>query len=224
MPLERFTAILGSLPPGRHTVSLQGEGEPFAHPDIWEMATQVREAKHVPYTITNGSLIDAQRVAALFPAIGVSLDTLDNREAERIGRKRLGRVVDNLERLVAEMGGDRIVVHTVNMGQDLRALRSYLNDRGIRRHVIQPLQTKNDYRKCYPQWPVVDHGPPRITMCRYLAKPSMRFFNVDGVDLPCPFIKQISSYRSDKLLKDHFAEGGVPEACLGCREIGGDGQ
>lgn len=220
MPLDRFERILRALPVGPHTVSLQGEGEPLVHPHFWEMAEQVRCAGFVPYTITNGSRIDASRSSVMFPVIGISLDTLDAREAERIGRRHLGRVLGNFEAMVDAMGADRIVVHTVNFGQDIRPLRNYLARIGIRRHLIQPLQGKDDYRQRYPSLAVASPQPDKIAPCRHLQAPFMRYFTVDGVDLPCSYIKDASVYRSDEALRSEFSSGVVPAACNGCREIG----
>mgnify|MGYP002336518558 CR=1 FL=1 len=86
MPLPLFRDILSRLPPGQHTVSLQGEGEPLTHPEFWEMVKLVEQRGCIPYTITNGSKIDPERMGLYFPWIGVSLDTLDADEAQRIGR------------------------------------------------------------------------------------------------------------------------------------------
>ena len=221
MTPERFDAILRALPPGRHTVSLQGEGEPLVHPRFWAMAEAVRAAGHVPYTITNASRIDAGRAAALFPVIGVSLDTLDAGEAERIGRLRLDRVLANFASLVEAMGPERIVVHTVAFGQDLRPLRVHLGRLGVDRHLVQPLQSKRDYRRRYPGRAHAAPRPAVVAPCRYLATPVMRYFTIDGAALPCCFIKDASSYRSDVELRTALAAGVVPAACVGCREIGG---
>ena len=112
---ERRVWRLKKLPDGRYTVSLQGEGEPMAHRDFWRMAERVTQLGKVPYTITNGSLMrHPQRLADAFEAIGVSIDTLDAVEAERIGRLRLPRVLKNLERLLAHMSAERVIVHTVD--------------------------------------------------------------------------------------------------------------
>ncbi len=220
MRMEQFEVILGRLPNGRHTVSLQGEGEPLAHPQFWSMAEKVIDAGFIPYTITNGSLVDAERMAALFPTVGVSLDTLDAEEAERIGRRDLPRVLRRFDALCRAMGAERIIVHSVDLGQDLTPLRSFLAERGIRRHVVQPLQHKEDYRQRYPERvsslsKSVPGGP-----CSYLMRPRMRFFDVRGRGLPCPYIKNPAYYRSDDELRRDFAAAMIPSACAGCGEIG----
>lgn len=219
MEMVLFDAILGRLPKGRHVVSLQGEGEPLAHPHFWRMAEKVVQAGFIPYTITNGSLIDPARIDALFPSIGISLDTLDPAEAERIGRRHLKRVLTRFDALCQRIGAQRIVVHSVDLGQNLEPLRAFLKERGIKRHVVQPLQPKADYRKRYPGWELAEN--PSHGLCRYLVEAPSRYFNIDGVSLPCPFIKDIAGYRSDDILRAEFAASRVSKVCLGCREIGG---
>ncbi len=219
MKQDVFEHILGCMLPGRHTVSLQGEGEPTVHPDFWELVDQVRLRGHIPYTITNGSLIDAQLAHRRFPSLGVSLDTLDAAEAERIGRLKLAEMLANLDALVRVMGSHRIVIHTVDYGQDLSSVKNYAHGRGLR-HFIQPLQRKEDYARRYSDLvlgampPIVADGP-----CRYLAQDSMRFFNIDGVEFPCCFIKDASGYVGISDLRKRMRAGEVPAVCRGCAEI-----
>lgn len=218
MPMDLFAAILGELPSGSHIVSLQGEGEPLAHPRFWEMVERVVRAGHVPYTITNGSLVQATRMAAFFPTVGFSLDTLDPIEAERIGRRNLKRVLARFKALCHAMGPGRIIVHTVDLGQNLAPLREYLSRCGVLRHAVQPLQGKPDYRRNYPDWRIPTI--PRRGICRALQNPDGRYFTVDGIGLPCPYIKDLRAYRSDDLLCADFQAGRVPAVCEGCRELG----
>ena len=142
MELGRFENILGRLPGKRLTVSLQGEGEPVLHPGFWAMVRKVSGTGKWPYTITNCSAIDAAMTAKLFPRIGVSLDTLDHAEAEKIGRFGLSGVLANLERLAAAMGPKRIIIHSVDYGQPLEDVRRYVQSLGAHRHVVQPIQTQ----------------------------------------------------------------------------------
>lgn len=219
MEMELFDAILGRLPHGRHVVSLQGEGEPLAHPRFWEMTENVVRLGFTPYTITNGSLIDPARIEPLFPSIGVSLDTLDPVEAERIGRRQFTRVLERFDALYRRVGPRRINVHSVDFGQNLEPLRVFLKQRGIKRHIVQPLQAKADYRKLYPGWNLAKNS--RHGACRNLVEAATRYFNIDGVSLPCCFIKDVSGYRSDDHLRAEFAASRIPTVCVGCREIGG---
>ena len=49
-----FEMVLGRIPPGPHSVSLQGD-EPTLHPRFWEMVSRVRERGLAPTTITNAT-------------------------------------------------------------------------------------------------------------------------------------------------------------------------
>ena len=214
-----FDGILDRLPPGRHTVSLQGEGEPTVHPRFWSFVDQVARRGHIPYTITNGSLIEPELAHRRFPRLGVSLDTLNAAEAQRIGRLKLPEMLANLDDLVRLMGPSRIVLHTVDYGQDLSPVRSFARVRGLR-HIIQPLQRKEDYACLYPGLvpeatrPVAAAGP-----CRYLVGNFMRFFNIEGLEFPCCFIKDASGYAGITDLRQRMRAGEVPEVCRGCAEI-----
>jgi MoaA/NifB/PqqE/SkfB family radical SAM enzyme len=84
MGLALFDDILKRLGSFPLTVSLQGEGEPTAHPQFWTMIDRLIDLGHRPYIITNASLIDAHQAALKFQTIDVSLDTLDEAEAHRI--------------------------------------------------------------------------------------------------------------------------------------------
>lgn len=57
-----FMSILERLPDEVRYVSLQGEGEPTAHPRLWDMAAEVMRQRRVPYTITNGSYRKVERI------------------------------------------------------------------------------------------------------------------------------------------------------------------
>jgi MoaA/NifB/PqqE/SkfB family radical SAM enzyme len=218
MSLPALEEILSRLPIRPLTISLQGEGEPMLHPEFWEMIAAVRTRGYRPYTITNGSALPhPERVATQLPDIGVSIDTLDAQFAERIGRLQLDRVLRNLDRLLEHMAASRIVIHTVDMGQPLRELKEFVTRRGMR-HLIQPLQRKEDYRKFYAD-AVPSSGHGRTGACMYLRRSHMRYFNVDGVEMPCCFIKNVAEYRGIDWLRESFAERRVPDCCAGCNEL-----
>lgn len=219
MKQEVFDGILNGMPGGRHTVSLQGEGEPTVHPRFWALVDQVARRGHIPYTITNGSLIEPELAHRRFPNLGVSLDTLDATEAQRIGRLKLPEMLANLNTLIRVMGPGRIVLHTVDTGQDLSPVKRYARAHGLR-HLIQPLQRKDDYARLYP-----DRIPQAVRLqvpsglCRYLATDFMRFFNIEGIEFPCCFIKDASGYAGISDLRQRMRAGEVPGACRGCAEI-----
>lgn len=228
MAWSTFTAIVDAIAQPTSTVSLQGEGEPTLHPRFWDMAQYVRDKGHLPYSIVNGSRIDARRTAQMFPRIGISVDTLDARTAEHIGRHNLPKVLANLDALCAAMGPHRIVVMTVDLGQPLEALKAWAQQRGFGSHVIQPLMRKGDYAKAYPPalaQPVTWHAkppsavPPEPQTCQFLHQDVMRYHTWSGQALPCCFIKDTQGIDSIAGLRAMLTQGHVPAGCAGCREL-----
>lgn len=220
MPINLFRGILESLQQTENCkVSLQGEGEPTLHPDFTSMVEMVRQAGHTPYSIINGSHIDAKSIKELFPEIGVSLDTLDPVEAERIGRYNLQQVLDGIERLISVMGTGRIILHTVNYGQSLELLNRFAASRKLYRRVVQPLQPKDDYRFRYPDLGIRPGKWAYRLRCRYLEQPLMRYFDVNGLELPCRYIKDTSQFISTQHTLTTMRQRQLPGCCAGCREI-----
>jgi len=218
MAWERFVGIVDAIAKPRVTVSLQGEGEPSLHPRFWDMVAHVKLRGHVPYTILNGSRVDADRIAANLPTVAVSVDTLDPAEAERIGRHNLQKVMDNVEALVTAMGAGRIVIMSVDVGQPMDLLREWVRLNRFQHHVVQPLQPKADYAKRYrvaPPKPL-----PRLPMtCRFVERDLMRFHPLEGPALPCAFIKDTTGIVSIAGLRQAIGTGEPPAGCLGCREL-----
>jgi MoaA/NifB/PqqE/SkfB family radical SAM enzyme len=218
-----FEAIVARLPAHSGiTVSLQGEGEPTLHPRFWDMVERVRQGGHQTYTITNGTRVEASRFKQGLDSVGVSIDTFDPDEAERIGRFNLPKVLANFEALLQAMGPDRVVVHTVRYGQPIEPLVAYLRQLGVSRHIVQPLQIKDDYARRYADQPLVLHrpqAPVHAYRCAFLDTPRMRFFDIDGTEMPCCFIKDASVYTSMADLRQTLAARQVPPACAGCREL-----
>jgi hypothetical protein len=115
------------------------------------------------------------------------------------------------------MAATRVVVHTVDFGQPLHSLRAFVSGRGLR-HVIQPLQRKEDYRQSYAHVvPSAEHG--RTGACEYIRRPHMRYFNIEGVEMPCPFIKDVGEFRGTAWLRGTFAAREMPGCCRGCAAL-----
>ncbi|MDE0853296.1 MAG: radical SAM protein [Nevskia sp.] len=216
MALALFDSIFARIPPGS-PVSLQGEGEPFLHPHFWDMVDRLCRGGMVPYTITNATLIDSpQRVAECFPRIGVSLDTLDADLSRQTGRLFPERVLAGLARLREVMQpAQRIVLHTVDFGQPLQALRDYAAANGFR-HIVQPLQPKDDYARYYA---AESNWGPCNFRCGFVERPLLRYFNVDGVEMPCFYIKDAHLFPGTEAIAAELAARRVPATCRGCREI-----
>jgi len=212
-----FERVIAGIPLGAHAVSLQGEGEPTLHPRFWDMVAAAKIRGFSPTTITNGYEVDVERIAAELPDVAVSLDTLDEAEATRIGRLKLPRVLATVERLAALIEPARLRIMTVDYGQDLAPLRRYLNALGLHQHIVQPLQRKDDYARRYPGR-VRDNGVYHYR-CRFLDAPVMRFYTIDGLELPCCFIKDTTGFTTIDALGADLKRGVVPAPCAGCREI-----
>jgi MoaA/NifB/PqqE/SkfB family radical SAM enzyme len=207
--LDRYIASFG-VPA---SVSLQGEGEPTLHKEFFEMAQYIRAAGSTPYTITNGTYKHPERFFGLFPRVGVSVDTLDESVAHVIGRYNLPRVLSFIETLAPHTA---IVVHSVE-GPTYNTPRvaAWCAERGYR-HIIQPLQRKPDYSRNY-----LPDAPPPVAhghfSCHYLARPLMRYYTLDGLELPCCFIKETREFEGIDAMIRHQARGTWPAVCLGCQ-------
>lgn len=216
MSWETFEIISKQLRPGH--VSLQGEGEPTLWPHLYR-AAKLLYKKHPMMTIINGSRIDIHQLSTYFMYVGVSIDTLDSVAAKDIGRHNLDKVLSNVESLINVMHG-RLVIHTTDYGQDLTALKNYCTERRLR-HVIQPLQKKDDYVKVYPvQWLVKSTPTPTASSfcCSFLDNDKMDFYTVDGELRPCCMMKTPLTVTRQEL-KQQLSEGQIPYNCAGCKNI-----
>jgi MoaA/NifB/PqqE/SkfB family radical SAM enzyme len=201
MPYETFTSLLE-----RHIarygtpnlVSLQGEGEPTLHHDFLRMAQFVLGLGIQPYTITNGTYKHPDRFIGLFPEVGVSVDTLDDTQGRKIGRYNLSRVRAFIESLAPHT---TIVIHSVAHTEHTPPIAHWCKEKGYR-HIVQPLQTKADYSRRY-RVPATIPVSPGSFSCGYLATPRMRYYSLDGIELPCCFIKDTSQYEGMSSLLLH---------------------
>ncbi|MFC1589610.1 radical SAM protein, partial [Pseudomonadota bacterium] len=178
MDMETFEQIIDNLPDQPLTINLQGEGEPLLHPQFKNIVKTTVGHGYKPYVITNGTRLPLETIKQHFPSIGISIDTLDAQLSDRIGRVNLPKVLRNLQRLI-ESGYPvaNINIHTVNFGQDLKPLREYLQQRGLQNHIIQPLQSKDDYHSHYPE--VRFHQPAQHNYrCPYIDNQKMLYFNI----------------------------------------------
>ena len=209
--LDQQIATYG-IPP---IVSLQGEGEPTINRDFFHMAARVKEVGSTPYTITNGTYKDWQEFLPLFPSIGVSMDTLDEAEAEKIGRFNLPRVQQFIENIAAHMP---VIVHTVLLSPGAHAVTRWCKERGIRQ-IIQSLQGKPDYQYRYPQ--IITRQPKEEKFsCSYLREDTMRYYNLEGIEMPCPFIKNAKQYPGLVEMKRLQQARQRPVCCSGCTMTG----
>jgi MoaA/NifB/PqqE/SkfB family radical SAM enzyme len=215
MPFAMFTELLDRHI-ARHgtptSVSLQGEGEPTLHHDFFRMAEQVRAVGSTPYTITNGTHKHPGRFVGLFPQIGVSIDTLDASTAALIGRYNLPRVLEFVEALASHVV---MVIHSVAHPVHTPPIARWCQEKGYR-HVVQPLQQKPDYSRHYLK-DVQVPAPRGRFACVYLETPRMRYYTLDGSEMPCCFIKDGGAFEGMDTMLRHQQNGTWPAVCLGCR-------
>jgi MoaA/NifB/PqqE/SkfB family radical SAM enzyme len=216
MPFEMFSDLLKrhvSAHGVPRVVSLQGEGEPTLHHDFFRMAELVRSLGARPYTITNGTCKHPERMVGLFPQVGISVDTLDDEAGRKIGRYNLPRVLSFIEALAPHT---TIVIHTVASTEHTPRIARWCKQKGYV-HVVQPLQTKPDYTRRYQPDAQPPLAPQGRFSCGYLTTPRMRYFSLDGLEMPCCFIKDASQYEGMKAMEDHQRSGTWPGCCVGCR-------
>lgn len=215
MPYEAFETLLDRHI-ARHgiprTVSLQGEGEPTLHREFFRMAERVRGLGATPYTITNGTYKHPERFIGLFPWVGVSIDTLDEDTAAKIGRHNLPRVLSFAAALSRHLG---VVIHSVEHPVHTPPIAKWCRQHRYR-HVIQPPQTKPDYARRYA--PVADvERPSGRFSCSYLERDRMRYYSLDGSEMPCCFIKDERQFEGMKAIQRDHALGRCPDCCASCR-------
>jgi MoaA/NifB/PqqE/SkfB family radical SAM enzyme len=217
MPLDQFRAIVDGhvtrygVP---RRLSLQGEGEPTLNRDFFAMAAYARAIGAEPFTITNGTYKHPEHFLADFRQIGISIDTLNAEEASSIGRHNLERVLDFVDSLHGKL---ELTIFTVAVSPSAQQVRHWCRARGLR-HMVQPLQGKDDYSRRYPQRIQLRRQPAEFR-CSYLDQDRMRYYNLAGIEMPCCFIKDASSFESISALHSALDERQVPSACSGCAHL-----
>ena len=220
MPMELAERIIRDhVYPGTH-VNLQGEGEPVLAKHFWNIVDLVWKRGGLPHIITNAGYTITDKMAAdfkrYFYTLAVSLDTTDVARAESIGRYNVQRVMDNIIRFRDIIGPERVTIMAVGLSpQDVDGVVSFARKHRLPQVIVQSLQTKNDYMINYE----VRHSFSYHFRCRYLEENVMTFFNVDGVEMPCCFIKDVSHYSSAEALRQDMQKNIVPLSCKGCRYI-----
>ncbi len=201
-------------------VNLQGEGEPVLAKHFWSIVERVHEKGGLPYIITNaGYTITPQmerNFVKYFNQVHVSLDTTDPERAEKTGRYNIQRVMDNILKFCDLLGKDSVGIVIVSIGRrDIESVLNFASRNGIKKVSVQSLQTKDDYMIKYK----LNYKADYHLKCPYLERDIMRYFNVEGLELPCCFIKDTSHYVSAQYLRDQLQKNIVPQSCKGCRFI-----
>lgn len=214
-----FTKIVDSIPKN-NIVMLQGEGEPTLWPHWWEGVAYIHSKGLIPRTIINGSRIDVEKIAHFFPTVGISLDTLDEKVADWIGRHNLPKVLANLEELLKAMPG-RVIVHVSSVGQNTTKLVKWLSSKNIP-HTVQSLQQKQDYTEVYPVWVMTKKKTAAQQVkphtCSYIER-GHKYYTVNGAELPCCYIKRNTETFDVETVKTEMLNAIVPSHCVGCKNL-----
>ncbi|MDD5084217.1 MAG: radical SAM protein [Candidatus Moranbacteria bacterium] len=203
---------------------LNGTGEPLLHPEFWDMARHIkaRSPRAAVTTISNGSVMTKRHQDAIIRYLSwlfISIDTTDVAQAGQMGRHGIDKVILHLRELVAR-GYRAITLLAVDYGQDYTDVRQLAEDLGIQ-FASKPLQPKNDYREVYddrrltPQLAPVPDLINTVT-CPFIQRDILRFYTIDGVEMPCCFIRDTTDYAGRDALKTDMEQGVIPGSCRGC--------
>lgn len=231
MSFDVFKRIVDEWRDSPHTVdfSLSGEGESLLHPQFWEFVDYIRQTTtHKVSVITNGSTLTDSNISLMcqkLDHVRVSLDTMDPALAERVGRHFHDRVVANIIRLAKT--GMSVSIMTTDFGQDIQPVRDFaksLKQPNVSQ-ASQPLQPKTDYANAYTMFARPIQFTPRkpsYVVCGNILSQSITMYTVDGLKLPCCFIKDRSQYPGHDAVVEQMTNPtntDIPSCCLGCPRL-----
>lgn len=149
-----------------------------------------------------------------------TIDTLNAKESEQIGRHNLKKVLENVEQLARAMP-NRVTIHIVRAQTGIEDVIRWSIERELN-YSVQPLQHKEDYEVVYPMWMRARPGPVEQAAdryeCKYLSG-STHFYDVEGRDLPCCYIKRNADTFDRDAARQQMQSGVVPSHCTGCRQL-----
>lgn len=197
-------------------VSLQGEGEPTLNPDLFKMAASLKMLGIKVSTITNGSYKHPEEFIGCFDEVGVSIDSLDDAKAAAIGRFNIARTLSFIDAIRTKIP---VTIFTIDRKDgEIETIKEYCKAKNLKL-MVQPLQHKEDYRVNYidiiPE-PKRVHKKPFT--CLVAQGRHYRFYNIDGVEMPCPFIKDISKFPGIDEVYDAVGKD-TPACCEGCGNL-----
>jgi MoaA/NifB/PqqE/SkfB family radical SAM enzyme len=216
--LETIDAVFASCA-NLEYVQAQGEGEPLLGRFFWQIAERVALAGADLGLITNGRHCTRQNaerlVATGVRSVGISIDSLDPGQYERIRGGELARALDGAERLLAQRQREHTDVYfaIVLMRDNFEQLEPLcaLSERwGMSPPSVQSLQRSPDYAKHYANWLsdqfLDEHQLAEVERyqgerARIRAEAGLRtFFESLFKDAPegtCPFVTKALHVRFD---------------------------
>lgn len=160
MKLEDFKKIIDQLP-GLVKVHLQGLGESFLHPDIFEMIDYASSKNVIVSVITNGTLFSDKMIEKISRSklfeIGVSIDAVDKKayEAIRVGAN-FEKVMDGVKKLSDALRNKntRLFFAVTILRSNLHMIPEFVklaHSISVPRVVFQRVQTKDDFVRYYSE-------------------------------------------------------------------------
>jgi MoaA/NifB/PqqE/SkfB family radical SAM enzyme len=150
LPLEVFRNLVPAFA-RTHLVYLQGWGEPFLHPQFFEMLSIAKEAGCMVGTTTNGTLLDREIIEKMIyqglDIIGFSLAGVDQKN-DRIRKgtriKKVLECIAEIHRAKDSYGADKPEMHIAYMLlrsslDDLGKLPQFLSNTGAAQTVVSSL-------------------------------------------------------------------------------------
>lgn len=159
--MDIYKKCIDSLPELKY-LELQGEGEPFLCPDIFDMIKYAKDRNIEVSTITNGSMFTGKNIEQMIESrldhISVSIESTDAERFKKIRGGNISELLEGIENLVKakkKFGSSlphisfsvTVLKEESENIDDIFELYRKLNlDSGI---MIQFLNASSDYKECY---------------------------------------------------------------------------
>ncbi|MGM0424010.1 MAG: radical SAM/SPASM domain-containing protein [Thermodesulfobacteriota bacterium] len=151
MDLELFSRFVSNLKKVE-LIYLQGWGEPFLHPDFWQMLELVKKKGFLAGCTSNANLLDTENLTRLvdqgLDVLALSLAGADAQTNDRIRQgtsfRQVTKTIEELQRIKARQGADKPSLHLAYMLlrqglEDLDQLPGLFLDLGLDHVVISSL-------------------------------------------------------------------------------------
>lgn len=212
MKFSIYCTLIDNIKSPSH-LRLQGTGEPFLHPEFDKFLSYAKSHGHFIDIITNGTILISDKQLNYIDSLGFSIDTLDEIQAEKNGRKNLKIVLNTLKR-VHRKSPNKCKVYSVSFGQDLNPLKEFLKKLNIP-HIIQNLQVKTSYQVNYK----LKKFTYQTFSCEYINQNKINYYFVDGTFAPCPYMINKNDVQTKEKIIESFSKKQIPKCCEQCSEL-----
>ncbi len=160
LSFENFKKILDKLD-SLFKIHLQGQGEPFMNPELFEMIEYANKKGIVVMLNTNATLLTKENIEKIckteIGGISISIDSVKKEKYENIRRgAKFERVLENVKLLTSELKKKKkttivsfAVVILKDNFEELEEFVDLAERLGVQRILFQTIQTKEDYIKKY---------------------------------------------------------------------------